>query len=106
MSSESLTCILNAVQDVIYLKVDGSMSDWNTHCFTIDIATPSPKKIIFHLKNLTTVPAKDNQPADMDSSPEEIALNKVKEASLELNIVQRIFMQAYEGYIRLQEAYL
>ncbi|KIN93103.1 hypothetical protein M404DRAFT_36392 [Pisolithus tinctorius Marx 270] len=110
MSSESLTRVLDAVQDVIYLEVDGFMSDWNTHCFTIDIATPGPKKIVFRLKNLTTAPAKDNyfsnQPADADSSPEEIALNKVEEASLELDIMRRIFMQAYEGSIRLQEAYL
>ncbi|KIN93213.1 hypothetical protein M404DRAFT_36292 [Pisolithus tinctorius Marx 270] len=106
MSSESLTHILDAVQDVIYLEVDGFMSDWNIHCFTIDIAMPSPKKIIFRLKNLTTVPTKDNQPADTDLAPEEIALNKVEEASLELNIAWRIFMQAYEGSIRLQEAYL
>ncbi|KIO11938.1 hypothetical protein M404DRAFT_20503 [Pisolithus tinctorius Marx 270] len=106
MSSESLTRVLDAVQDVIYLEVDGFMSDWNTHCFTIDIATPGPKKIVFRLKNLTTAPAKDNQPADADSSPEEIALNKVEEASLELDVVRRIFMQAYKGSIRLQEAYL
>ncbi|KIO01286.1 hypothetical protein M404DRAFT_28820 [Pisolithus tinctorius Marx 270] len=105
MTSESLTHVLDAVQDVIYLEVDGFMSDWNSHCFTIDIAMPSPKRIVFHLKNLTTPPQRDNQLADADLSPEEIALNKVEEASLELDIVQKIFMQAYKGSIRLQEAY-
>ncbi|KIO09937.1 hypothetical protein M404DRAFT_21606 [Pisolithus tinctorius Marx 270] len=105
MSSESLTRVLDAVQDVIYLKVDGFISDWNTHCFTIDIAMPGPKKIVFRLKNLTTPPQRDNQPADVDSSLEEIALNKVEEASLELDVARKIFMQAYEGSIRLQEAY-
>ena len=53
MSSAPTTHVLTAIDDVIYVKVTGSLSKWETHFFSVDIQSPGVKKIVFQLKDTT-----------------------------------------------------
>jgi len=53
MSSAPATHILTAIDDVIYVEVAGSLSNWKTHFFSVDIQSPGIKKIVFRLKDTT-----------------------------------------------------
>ena len=53
MSAPTSTRILTAVDDVIYVEVAGSLSQWKTHSFFVDIRSPGVKKFVFRLKDTT-----------------------------------------------------
>ncbi|KAI6017150.1 hypothetical protein EDC04DRAFT_2608104 [Pisolithus marmoratus] len=51
MSSTPGMHVLNMVDDIIYIKVTGSLSKWETHMFLVNIQSPGIKKVVLHLKD-------------------------------------------------------
>ena len=53
MSAPTSARVLTAVNNIIYVEVAGSLSQWQTHFFSVNIQTPGVKKIVFRLKDTT-----------------------------------------------------
>ncbi|KAI6004371.1 hypothetical protein F5J12DRAFT_893460 [Pisolithus orientalis] len=80
MSLRPSTCIINVVEDVIYIEVAGSFSKWDTHFFLVDILSPGIKKIMFCLKDTVN----NNLSTDAKCTLEGEALEQVEAASSQL----------------------
>ncbi|KAI6040957.1 hypothetical protein EDC04DRAFT_2893513 [Pisolithus marmoratus] len=52
MSGQIKAMTVNMLQDVLYLEVDGTLSSWDTHYFSVNITTPGRKQVVFHLKDI------------------------------------------------------
>ncbi|KAI6004607.1 hypothetical protein EDD15DRAFT_2191442 [Pisolithus albus] len=89
------THVINVVNNVIYIKVTGSLSKWDTHTFTVDIQSPSIKKVVLHLKDTVGTIL----PAERKHTLEEEALEQVEEASSKLQAAHAALWMAYEGTI-------
>ncbi|KIK15658.1 hypothetical protein PISMIDRAFT_16355 [Pisolithus microcarpus 441] len=100
-SPPSTTCILNVVDNVIYVEVTGSLSKWDTHCFSVNIPSPGVKKVVLHLKDTV-----DNSlSADRKCTLEEEALEDVEAASAKLRAAHAVLWKAYEGTIGIQDTF-
>ncbi|KAI6094304.1 hypothetical protein EDD16DRAFT_1714096 [Pisolithus croceorrhizus] len=103
MSSTLGTCLLNVVDDIIYVEVTSSLSKWETHTFSVDIQLPGIKKVVLHLRDAIN---------NISLPPEEIhtlehkALEQVEEASLELEAAHAALWKAYEGTIGIQDMFI
>ncbi|KIK25336.1 hypothetical protein PISMIDRAFT_9692 [Pisolithus microcarpus 441] len=101
MSSVPGTCVLNVVDDIIYVEVTGSLSKWNTHTFSVNIESPGLKKVVLRLQDTvdTVLPPKRK------FTLEEEALEEVEEASSKLQAAHAALWKAYEGTIGIQETF-
>ncbi|KAI6119526.1 hypothetical protein EDD16DRAFT_1706534 [Pisolithus croceorrhizus] len=102
MSSTPGTRILNVVDDVIYVKVTGSLSKWNTHTFSLDIQSPGIKKVVLRLKDAVDTVL----PPERKHTLEEEALEQVEEASSKLRAAHTALWKAYEGTIGIQDTFV
>ncbi|KAI6096281.1 hypothetical protein EDD16DRAFT_1720036 [Pisolithus croceorrhizus] len=90
------------VGDIIYVEVSGSLSKWNMHTFSVDIQSPSVKKVVLHLKDtVDTV----SLPPERKYTLEEEALEQVEEASSKLRATHVALWKVYEGTIGIQEMF-
>ncbi|KAI5994430.1 hypothetical protein EDD15DRAFT_2366527 [Pisolithus albus] len=100
-SPPSTTRVLNVVDDVIYVEVTGSLSKWDTHCFSVNIPSPGVKKVVLHLKD-----AVDNSlPIDRKYTLEGEALEELEAASTRLEDAHAALWKAYEGTIGIQDVF-
>ncbi|KIK17011.1 hypothetical protein PISMIDRAFT_15432 [Pisolithus microcarpus 441] len=100
-SPPSTTRVLNVVDDVIYVEVTGSLSKWDTHCFSVNIPSPGVKKVVLRLKDTV-----DNSlSADRKCTLEEEALEDVEAASAKLRAAHVALWKAYEGTIGIQDTF-
>ncbi|KAI6158238.1 hypothetical protein BKA82DRAFT_32803 [Pisolithus tinctorius] len=101
MSSRPSTCVIDVVEDVIYVEVAGSFSKWDTHCFLVDISSPGIKKIVFRLKDTVN----NNLSADAKCTLEGEALEQVEAASSQLKTAHAALWKAYEGTVGIQNVF-
>ncbi|KIK19818.1 hypothetical protein PISMIDRAFT_13388 [Pisolithus microcarpus 441] len=95
------TRVLNVVNNVIYVEVAGSLSKWDTHCFSVNIPSPGVKKVVLCLKNTV-----DNSlPIDRKCMLEGEALEEVEAASTRLEDAHAALWKAYKGTIGIQDAF-
>ncbi|KAI5990938.1 hypothetical protein EDD15DRAFT_2197729 [Pisolithus albus] len=92
----STTRVLNVVDDVIYVEVTGSLSKWDTHCFSVNIQSPGVKKVVLRLKD-----AVDNSKCTLEGE----ALEELEAASTRLEDAHAALWKAYEGTIGIQDAF-
>ncbi|KAI6166744.1 hypothetical protein EDD17DRAFT_1752922 [Pisolithus thermaeus] len=52
MSGQIKATTVNMLQDVLYLEINGALSSWDTHYFSVNITTPGRKQVVFHLKDV------------------------------------------------------
>ncbi|KIK15157.1 hypothetical protein PISMIDRAFT_16722 [Pisolithus microcarpus 441] len=95
------TCVLNVVDDVIYVELTGALSLWDTHCFSVHIPSSGIKKVILHLKDMVV----DALPTERKCILEQEALDQVKEASSRLEDAHAALWKAYEGTVGIQDAF-
>ncbi|KAI6013110.1 hypothetical protein PISMIDRAFT_13024 [Pisolithus microcarpus 441] len=101
MSSAPGTCVLNVVNDVIYVEVTGSLSKWDTHTFTVNIQSPGIKKVVLHLKDTVgTIPTPERK-----HTLEVEALEEIEEASSKLQAAHAALWKVYKGTIGIQEMF-
>ncbi|KAI6098918.1 hypothetical protein EDD16DRAFT_1790483 [Pisolithus croceorrhizus] len=95
------TRVLNVVDDVIYVELTGALSQWDTHCFSVDILSPGIKKIVLRLKDSVN----NILSADSRCTLEGQALEEVEAASSRLAIARAALWKAYEGTVGIQDAF-
>ncbi|KAL4066277.1 hypothetical protein V8B97DRAFT_1874707 [Scleroderma yunnanense] len=101
MSSTPSMCVLNVVDDVIYVKVTSSLSKWDTHFFSVNILSPGIKKVVFCLKGTVN----NILPPERKGTLEKEVLEQIEEASSKLEATHASLWTAYEGAIGIQEVF-
>ncbi|KAI6106487.1 hypothetical protein EV401DRAFT_2121552 [Pisolithus croceorrhizus] len=96
------TDIIDVEGSRYYVIDSSSLSKWNTHTFSLDIQSPSIKKVVLHLKDtLDTI----SLPPERKHMLEEEALEQVEEASSKLQAAHAALWKAYEGTIGIQDMF-
>ncbi|KAL4072401.1 hypothetical protein V8B97DRAFT_2006773 [Scleroderma yunnanense] len=101
MSSTPSMCVLNIVDNIIYVKVTSSLSKWDTHFFSVNILSPGIKKVVFHLKDTVN----NILPPERKGTLEKEVLEQIEEASSKLKAAHASIWTAYEGTIGIQEVF-
>ncbi|KAG2115677.1 hypothetical protein BD769DRAFT_1673020 [Suillus cothurnatus] len=50
MSSPTILSKVKMLQDVVFIEIDGVEPAWDTYCFSLDIESPGPKRVVFRIK--------------------------------------------------------
>ncbi|KIM58424.1 hypothetical protein SCLCIDRAFT_28083 [Scleroderma citrinum Foug A] len=98
MSTPTNTCILTAVDNIIYIEVTGSLSKWSTHSFSI-----THKSLFYWLKSTDTI--NSSLSTEQKTTLEGQVLEKVKEASANLGAVHAVLWKAYKGIVGMQDTF-
>ncbi|KIK23137.1 hypothetical protein PISMIDRAFT_11124 [Pisolithus microcarpus 441] len=96
------SCILNVVDNIIYVELTGTLSWWDTHCFSVNIPSPGIKKVMLCLKDMVI---DISLPTERKHILEQETLEQVEEASSRLKDAHAALWKAYEGTVSIQDAF-
>ncbi|KAG1902558.1 uncharacterized protein F5891DRAFT_978472 [Suillus fuscotomentosus] len=75
-ANEAWTSVVNVFRDVIFVDIQNAVSLDNTYCFNLNLDSPGPKKIVFHIHQQG---ADSDTESEMDSGVSELETEDVEE---------------------------